>query len=234
MTTNTPVKYWQLATKQENRASGTPGPKDIFYISTEGNITIPRHDKFVLSGSADGTAHFGVDDLLIISTGPTVTGPWTTLYEHDFSKASRNKITWLPPQDLTGLFKPLQSTTTCIQSTFTDLYHCNRGGSALFLCMYDTPPSGEILGGWSQYRPITLADKKVFDEAMPGSVLHTVDYYPTAVATQVVNGMNYRYKCTAQCPPSEIIWEAIVEIFQASVQHGHPQPKPVVVGIVRI
>lgn len=67
-------------------------------------------------------------------------------------------------------------------------------------------------GGWSSYHPLTADDKKVFDEAMKGFV--GVKYTPTAVKTQVVNGTNYRFKCTASLPGSTAVSEAVVEIFQ--------------------
>lgn len=55
-----------------------------------------------------------------------------------------------------------------------------------------------------------------------------VVYTPLEVSTQVVNGVNYRYKCSASMPPSEVIWQAIVEIYQPI------DGKPHVVGITRI
>lgn len=82
------------------------------------------------------------------------------------------------------------------------------------------------VGGWSPYHPLTAQDKAVFDEAMNGFV--GVKYTPNAVSTQVVAGTNYRFKCTASMPPSEVVWEAIVEIFQPL------NGKPYVTGIVRL
>jgi hypothetical protein len=82
------------------------------------------------------------------------------------------------------------------------------------------------VGGWSPYHPLTAQDKAVFDEAMNGFV--GVKYTPNTVSTQVVAGTNYRFKCTASMPPSEVVWEAIVEIFQPL------NGKPYVTGIVRL
>lgn len=84
-----------------------------------------------------------------------------------------------------------------------------------------------ILGGWSPYAPLTAEDRKVFDEAMAGLV--GVNYSPQLVSKQVVAGMNYRFKCEASMPPSMVIWEAIVEIFQPLGDQ-----KPHVVGIIRL
>ncbi len=50
-------------------------------------------------------------------------------------------------------------------------------------------------GGWTQFEALTPADKKVFDQAMEGFV--GVKYTPEKVSKQVVNGTNYRFKCTA-------------------------------------
>lgn len=82
------------------------------------------------------------------------------------------------------------------------------------------------VGGWSPYHPLTPQDKKVFEEAMNGFV--GVQYTPNSVSTQVVAGMNYRFKCTASMPPSEVIWEAVVEIFQPL--NGNPY----ITGIIRL
>lgn len=83
-----------------------------------------------------------------------------------------------------------------------------------------------MVGGWSPYHPLTPQDRAVFDEAMNGFV--GVQYTPNTVSTQVVAGTNYRFKCTASMPPSEVVWEAIVEIFQPL------NGKPYVTGIVRL
>ncbi|WP_449388458.1 hypothetical protein [Chryseobacterium lineare] len=83
-----------------------------------------------------------------------------------------------------------------------------------------------LVGGWTAFHPLTPEDKKVFEEAMHGFV--GVVYTPLEVSTQVVNGVNYRYKCNASMPPSEVIWQAIVEIYQPI------DGKPHVVGITRI
>ena len=82
------------------------------------------------------------------------------------------------------------------------------------------------VGGWSSYHDLTAEDKLVFDEALKGFV--GVKYTPTAVSTQIVAGTNYRFKCNAQIPPSEVVWEAIVEIFKP-LMGG-----PYITGIVRI
>lgn len=83
-----------------------------------------------------------------------------------------------------------------------------------------------ILGGWSPYRNLTPHDQQVFNEAIAGLV--GVIYKPYQVSTQIVAGENYRFKCHASIPPSDVIWEAIVEIFQPL------NGKPYVTGIVRI
>lgn len=83
-----------------------------------------------------------------------------------------------------------------------------------------------IVGGWTAYHPLTAADKLVFQEAMSGFV--GVTYTPETVSTQVVAGTNYRFNCTASMPPAEVIWNAIVEIYQPL------SGKPYITGIVRI
>lgn len=69
-----------------------------------------------------------------------------------------------------------------------------------------------VVGGWTTYHPLTPADRQVFDEAMKGFV--GVSYNPQSVSTQVVAGKNYRFRCLASMPPAEVVWEAIVEIYQ--------------------
>lgn len=83
------------------------------------------------------------------------------------------------------------------------------------------------LGGWTPYHPLTPNDQKVFDEAMKGFV--GVNYKPELVSTQVVAGINYRFKCQASLPQGGTIWEAIVEIY--APLGGLP---PHVIGITRI
>lgn len=95
------------------------------------------------------------------------------------------------------------------------------------LIMRDVMSTAEaIMGGWTAYDPLTPKDKNVFREALTGFV--GVTYNPNSVATQVVNGTNYRYKCDASVPPSDAIWEAIVEIYQPL--NGQPH----ITGIIRI
>ena len=89
-----------------------------------------------------------------------------------------------------------------------------------------TTQQESLVGGWTAYRALTPQDQKVFDEAMRGFV--GVKYTPQLVSTQVVNGINYRYKCSASMPPSQLVWEAIVEIY--SPIEGVPH----VVSITRI
>ncbi|WP_343606178.1 hypothetical protein [Fluviicola sp.] len=83
-----------------------------------------------------------------------------------------------------------------------------------------------LVGGWSPYHPLTAEEKAIFDEAMKG--LLGVVYTPQQVSTQVVAGMNYRYKCLAQMPPAEVVWEAIVEIYKPL------KGQPIVTHISRI
>lgn len=83
-----------------------------------------------------------------------------------------------------------------------------------------------VVGGWSQYHSLSAEDKEVFDEAMKGFV--GVKYTPETVSTQVVAGMNYRFKCDASMPPSDATWEAVVEIYNPL--DGAPH----IVGITKI
>ncbi|WP_332879177.1 hypothetical protein [Massilia sp. S19_KUP03_FR1] len=69
-----------------------------------------------------------------------------------------------------------------------------------------------LVGGWTPYHGVTPADAAVFKTALNGFV--GVHYSPTAVSTQVVAGENFRYKCTASIPPADVMWEAVVEIYQ--------------------
>lgn len=83
-----------------------------------------------------------------------------------------------------------------------------------------------IVGGWTKYHPLTADDKAVFDQAMKGLI--GVKYAPQEVSTQVVAGTNYRFRCTATMPPAEVVWEAIVEIYQPL------KGSPYVTGIMRL
>jgi hypothetical protein len=84
-----------------------------------------------------------------------------------------------------------------------------------------------IVGGWTPYHDLTIEDRMVFNEALKGFV--GVKYTPNSVSTQVVAGVNYRFKCMASIPPAEVVWEAIVEIFQP-LDGGTPH----ITSIIRI
>lgn len=83
-----------------------------------------------------------------------------------------------------------------------------------------------LCGGWTSYHDISTDESRVFDEALKGFV--GVIYRPTSVSTQIVAGVNYRFKCMASQPPTEVIWEAIVEIYKPLKGDPH------VIGIIRI
>lgn len=83
-----------------------------------------------------------------------------------------------------------------------------------------------IVGGWSAYHKLTPHDQLIFDEALKGFV--GVKYTPNSVSSQVVAGMNYRFKCTASMPPAMVVWEALVEIYKPL------DGKAYVTGIIRI
>lgn len=81
-------------------------------------------------------------------------------------------------------------------------------------------------GGWTAYHDLSAEDKVVFDEALKGFV--GVHYLPYSVSTQVVAGINYRFKCTASIPPSDVMWEVIIEIFKPLTGDPH------IVSITRV
>jgi hypothetical protein len=67
-------------------------------------------------------------------------------------------------------------------------------------------------------------EKKVFEQAMHDLV--GVKYTPLAVATQVVEGVNYKYFCNAVgVYPGAMVHGALVNIYQA------PNGIPTVTGI---
>ena len=51
----------------------------------------------------------------------------------------------------------------------------------------------QLTGGWSEPRPLTMQDRKIFAEAVGGMVGAT--YTPHLVSTQVVSGTNYAFLC---------------------------------------
>lgn len=59
----------------------------------------------------------------------------------------------------------------------------------------DNAPA-KVLGAYSRMRALTAEDKAVFDEAV-GAIIG-VSYKPDSVATQLVNGTNYRFLCNAE------------------------------------
>lgn len=57
-----------------------------------------------------------------------------------------------------------------------------------------------IMGGWSEYEPLTEKDKEIFDACMN---LQGMDYMPLLTAKQLVNGNNYRFFCLTKSVTSE-------------------------------
>ena len=51
----------------------------------------------------------------------------------------------------------------------------------------------QLSGGWSEPRPLTMQDRRIFTEALGG--MDGVTYTPHLVSTQVVNGTNYAFLC---------------------------------------
>jgi hypothetical protein len=66
-------------------------------------------------------------------------------------------------------------------------------------------------GGWTAYHPLTPEDLQVFQKALTGFV--GVNYIPEEVATQIVQGVNYRYLTKASQPGQTNSWKAVVEIY---------------------
>ena len=71
-----------------------------------------------------------------------------------------------------------------------------------------------IVGAYTPYSSkISKQDEKVFNAALKG--ITGVNYTPIAVATQVVEGMNYRFFCNAKdVYPNSINEAALIEIYQ--------------------
>jgi len=73
--------------------------------------------------------------------------------------------------------------------------------------------SVETLCGWSPFKPLDQECRNVFNEAMKGLV--GVAYTPIEVSTQLVNGVNYRFRCEARIiTPNAPKYIALVEIHQ--------------------
>ena len=96
----------------------------------------------------------------------------------------------------------------------------------ILIIMATEKPKEVIGGGWTPYRELTQEDKTIFDQAMEGFT--GINYTPFLVATQVVAGINYKFKCKASLPGNAEIWEAIVEIFKPL------EGKPYITGIHRV
>ena len=89
-----------------------------------------------------------------------------------------------------------------------------------------TTAQKSLVGGWTAYHALTPQDQKIFDEAIEGYIgVHYVRY---EVASQLVYGTNYRYKCKASLITGSPVWEAVVEIYCPI------ESKPHVVSITRV
>jgi hypothetical protein len=122
------TKHIQLATSREAKASGTPGPDDIFYSSTDYNLNIPSTPTAItLCSNSDGTGDTYVDDQVKIS----VNGEQIFLY--DYSNKNSGRIIPIGPANLLNQFKPYYGTSVVIETTYTDLYPNSNGASDFFL-----------------------------------------------------------------------------------------------------
>jgi len=87
-----------------------------------------------------------------------------------------------------------------------------------------------LVGGWSAWQPIDAKNSEVFQAAMQGIV--GVDYIPQEVSQQVVEGMNYKFKCDAQVVyPGAKPYQAIVVVYAGLAQDGKV-PTPIVTDIL--
>ncbi|CAM1372765.1 conserved hypothetical protein [Tenacibaculum litopenaei] len=82
-----------------------------------------------------------------------------------------------------------------------------------------------VLGGWTKYRKLNDEDLAVW-EATPKPI--GVNYAPYEVASQVVSGMNYKFKTVASIPHADVEWPAIVEIYKPLDE------PPYITGITRL
>ncbi|WXR62040.1 hypothetical protein WG909_02120 [Peptostreptococcaceae bacterium AGR-M142] len=79
-----------------------------------------------------------------------------------------------------------------------------------------------MVGAWTKFRTnLSDSDKKVFSRAMDG--IMGVNYEPIAVATEVVEGTNYRFFCNSQIVRPDAPNEAsMIEIWEKP--NGEIQP----------
>lgn len=87
----------------------------------------------------------------------------------------------------------------------------------------------QMSGSYTEMRAVTAADKAVFDEATRGLV--GVTYTPDSVATQIVNGTNYKFICKAVTATRE------PETYRAEVIVYKPvknEESPVITSIRKI
>jgi len=81
--------------------------------------------------------------------------------------------------------------------------------------------SSPMGGGWSNYREPTREELNIFNQAIHNQShpVVGVNYKPLAVATQVVEGMNYSFFCNATPETHYPLHEAaIVDIWMDSEQ----------------
>lgn len=80
--------------------------------------------------------------------------------------------------------------------------------------------NNQMMGGWSEYKPLTEEAKKVFEDVLNNFV--GVDYSPLLVATQVVAGENMNFFCNAKAVyPSAPNKGAIVSIYKPLDGEAH-------------
>lgn len=75
-----------------------------------------------------------------------------------------------------------------------------------------------LVGGWTEFRPLTAEDQQVFDQALGGLI--GVKYTPLEVAVQIVVGTNYKFRCDALPQvPNPVAFKVIIGIFRDLQDH---------------
>jgi hypothetical protein len=80
------------------------------------------------------------------------------------------------------------------------------------------------VGGWSPYGSPSQTELLIFKEALGNDlIIGNAVYKPLQVASQLVAGIKYKFKCMVQ--PTDnfepLNWEAVVEIF-VPLSNGEP------------
>lgn len=102
--------------------------------------------------------------------------------------------------------------------------HTQRNGQQRFQATHEdaSKPAQPLSGGYTEQRALTDDERLLFGEVT--REMDGADYVPESVATQVVAGTNYRFRCKVKTlTPKPETYRAEITVFKPLPGQGDPR-----------